>query len=142
MLPKILMDLLLGGKCGCPSCSRKAVTRKVQLTGDALAAAIEGNEAFEAHAAKLKQQLAELEASKRRMWSVIQQATGTEDIDGLSLDLDHADLGFVVLEVPVKGEGEKPDDTNTAADGNQDDGDLEEAFRNAPDPVPVVSVAA
>lgn len=141
MFPKFLTDILLGkllGKCDCPTCSQNTVTRKVLLSGAALAAAIEGFAESKAQVEALKKLLAEMEATKRRMWATIQKDTGTEGIDDLSLNLNNIDIGIAVLKIPVKGETTEAGGAEPS-NADSDNGNLEEAFRDAPDPVSVAA---
>lgn len=140
MFAKFLTGILLGklGNCDCLACSQMTATRKVLLSGGALAAAIEGFAESKAQVEALKNLLAEMEATKRRMWATIQKATGTEGIDDLSLNLNNIDIGIAVLKIPVKGEATEAGGAEPS-NADSDDGNLEEAFLDAPDPVSVAA---
>ncbi|PWC48164.1 hypothetical protein TSA6c_17195 [Azospirillum sp. TSA6c] len=143
------------GKCDCANC-RKTEYTSVVLTGDAAKAVTDFDALYTANRAKIAELETEIVASSKTMWDTVQAATGTQDIDGLKIDSDHASAGFIFLRVPVtkaddatdEGAGQSEGTTaepplsgqTVAAGAGADlaavDGDLAAAYQDAIIPAP------
>lgn len=120
--------------CSCGSC-RKTKTMNVQLTGTALQA-VQDFEALQmAHEITLAKLRQEANTAREKMWGIVKRETGTQSVEGIEIDTDYSDIGIVIMKIPV----EKAVSSAEPVSSNQDGGDLEEAFRNAPDPVPAAA---
>jgi len=119
--------------CSCGSC-RKTKTMNVQLTGTALQAVQDFEALQTAHEITLAKLRQEAKTAREKMWSIVKRETGTQSVEGIEIDTDYSDIGVVIMKIPVEKAVSSIEPVT-----DQDGGDLEEAFRNAPDPVPAAA---